>query len=74
VIRTDELVVMGCEYDFTGHAGLFLPLFNLENDRWSELIIEIIEMTHIRLKIIKHETQLPAGFRAVNSFYRILLC
>jgi hypothetical protein len=71
VIRADELVIVGREYDFTVLTRIFLPLFNLENDRWSKLIIEIIEMAYIRLKIIKHETYLFTGFRAVNSFYRV---
>ena len=71
VVRTDKLVIVGREYDFTGFTGFFLPLFNFKNDRWSELIIEIIEMTHIGLKIIKHETDLLTGFRTVNCFYRV---
>ena len=71
VVRTDELVIVGREYNFTGFTGLFLPLLNLKNDRWSELIVEIIEMAYIRLKIIKHETDLLTGFRTVNCFYRV---
>ena len=73
VVRADELIIVRSENNSAGSPGLLLPLLDLKNDGGRELIIEVIEMAHIRRKVIENEADLLSGLRA-ESFFALRCC
>ena len=71
MIWTYQLIIMSRKNDLTFLPSLFSPLHNLQNHRWSQLIVEVIQMTDIRLEIIQYFPDLNSCFFAVYCFQRI---
>ena len=51
--------------------ALSAPFINLQQDGRRKLIIEIVQMHHIRLKVIQHQPNLSACFAGINGLERI---
>ena len=66
MVRTDELVVMCREDDFTIPSGLLTPLHDFQNDGRCQLVVEVVQVTDIRLEIVQNLPQLYSCFLAVN--------
>lgn len=58
MVRTYQLVIMRGENNATLMACLLTPFDNFQNDAGGQLIVEVIDVTHIRLEIVQHKTQL----------------
>jgi len=66
MVRTDELVVMRRENDLALMPSLFPPFDDLQDDRRSQLVVEVVQMADIRLEIIQHKPQFLPSLTAVN--------
>ena len=68
VVRADQLVVMCREDDFTISSGLLPPLHDFQDDGRCQLVINVVQVTDIRLEVIQNFSQLHPRFLAVDSF------
>jgi len=66
VVRANQLVVMRREDDFTIPSGLLTPLHDFQNDGRCQLIVEVVQVTDIRLEVVQNFSQLYSCFFAVN--------
>ena len=71
VVRADQLVVMCREDDLTIPSGLLAPLHDFQNDGRCQLVVEVVQMTDIRLEVVQNFSQLYSCFLAVNRFDRV---
>ena len=71
VVWADQLVVMCREDDLTIPSGLLAPLHDFQDDRRSQLVVKVVQMTDIRLEIIQNFSQLHPRFLAVNCLDRV---
>ena len=68
VVRTDKLVVMRREDDFTIPSGLLTPLHDFQNDRRCQLVVKVVQVTDIWLEVVQNFSQLYSCFITVDSF------
>lgn len=61
MVWTDELRIMRRVYDPNRSAGLFLIFTDRIENGWCQLEIEIIDMNHVRLKVVQHFPDLFAA-------------
>ena len=59
------------EYDPNRSAGLFLIFTDRVENGWSQLEIEIIDMNHVRLKIVQHFPDLFCSLCRIENPERI---
>ena len=59
------------EDDLAISSGLLAPLHDFQDDRRCQLVVEVIQMTDIRLKVIQNLAKLHPCFLAVNRLDRI---
>ena len=71
VVRADQLVVMCREDDLTISSGLLAPLHDFQNDGRCQLVVEIIQVTDIRLEVVQNFSQLHPCFLAVDGLDRV---
>ena len=69
--RANQLVVMCREDDLTIPSGLLAPLHDFQNDGRCQLVVEIVQVTDIRLEVVQNFPQLHSCFLAVDSFDRV---
>ena len=58
-----KLVIVRCEKNFALFLSLFAPFDNFKYYTWSKLKIKIVQMAHIRLKILQNPADFPACLR-----------
>ena len=68
VVRADQLVIMCREDDLTLSSGLLAPLHDFQDDGRCQLVVEVVQMTDIRLEVVQNFSQLDSCFLAVDSF------
>ena len=71
MVGTDKLIVMGSVHDPALSASFSPPFCDLQDHGRRQLIVEIIEMTHVRPEIIKYHPQLLPGLGGIDRFDRI---
>ena len=71
MIGAYQLTVVGRIQNLTGMSALLLPLADLQDDTGRQLVVKVIDMTHIRLKILQNQADLFPGFCGINGFNRI---
>ena len=54
------------EDDFTIPSGLLTPLHDFQNDGRCQLVVEVVQVTDIRLEVVQNFSQLYSCFFAVN--------
>jgi hypothetical protein len=67
MVGTDQLTVVGRIDDPAPVSALPLPFPDLQDDAGRQLVIEIIQMTHIRLEIIQNFSQLNTSFLGIDG-------
>lgn len=63
MIRTDQLIVVRRIENPAGMPALSAPFINFQQDGRRKLVIEIVQMHHIRLKVIQHQSNLSGVLR-----------
>ena len=71
VVRADQLVVMCREDDLTISSGLLAPLHDFQDDGRCQLVVEVIQVTDIRLEVVQNFSQLHSCFLAVDGLDRV---
>ena len=71
VVRTDQLVIVRCEDNLTLMPRLLTPLHDFQNHRRRQLVVEVVQVTDIRLEVIQNFSQLYPCFLTVNRLDRI---
>ena len=71
VVRADQLVVMCREDDLTISSGLLAPLHDFQNDGRCQLVVEVVQVTDIRLEVVQNFSQLHPCFLAVDGLGRV---
>ena len=56
VVRADQLVVMCREDDLTISSGLLAPLHDFQNDGRCQLVVEVVQVTDIRLEVVYYQS------------------
>ena len=67
VVRADQLVVMCREDDLAISSGLLAPLHDFQDDGRSQLVVEVVQVTDIRLEVVQNFSQLHPCFLAVDG-------
>ena len=52
VVRANQLIVVCREDDLTILPRLLTPLHNFQNHGWCQLVIEVVQVTDIRLEVV----------------------
>ena len=71
VVWADQLVVVGRKDDLTFLSRLLTPLHNFQNDGRGQLVVEVIQVTDIRLEVVQNFSQLHSCFLAVDGLDRV---
>ena len=71
VVGTNQLIVMRRLNDFALMAALLFPFPDLQNDTGCQLVVKIIQMAHVRLKILQHQTDLLPCLCRINGLNRV---
>lgn len=71
MVRADQLVVMCREDDLTISSGLLAPLHDFQDDGRGQLVVEVVQVTDIRLEVVQHFPQLHPCFLAVDGLDRV---
>ena len=59
------------EDDLTIPSGLLTPFHDFQNDGRCQLVVEVVQVTDIRLEVVQNFSQLHPRFLAVDSFDRV---
>lgn len=71
VVRADQLVVMCREDDLAISSGLLAPLHDFQNDGRCQLVVEVVQVTDIRLEVVQNFSQLHPCLLAVDCLDRV---
>ena len=59
------------EDDFTIPSGLLAPLHDFQDDGRCQLVVEVVQVTDIRLEVVQNFSQLHPCFLAVDGLDRV---
>ena len=59
------------EDDLTISSGLLAPLHDFQNDGRCQLVVEVVQVTDIRLEVVQNFSQLYSCFLAVDGLDRV---
>ena len=68
MIGTHQLIIVGRVQNSTLTAAFALPFADFQDHAGGQLVVKIIQMAHIRLKIIQNQPDLLPGFGRINGF------
>ena len=71
MVGTYELIIMRRKDNPAFSPAVLPPFYDFQDNGRRQLIIEVVDMTDVRLKILQDQTELPPGLPAVDRLNRI---
>ena len=66
MVGAHQLKVVG-SIDHPAGMALLPPFCDFQQNGGGQLVIEVVEVAHVRLKILQHQPQLPPGLGGING-------